>query len=77
MCVTAATPNMPYLFDFDCVHWLWPFQMSVRSSEVFELSPNRMSIPSHSHAFATINFTPQNMQTYHGVVEVSLEGAPG
>lgn len=51
--------------------------MSMRSSEVFELSPTRMSIPSLSHAFATITFTPQNMQTYHGVFEAFLEGATG
>ncbi|MCJ8733357.1 hypothetical protein PDJAM_G00222410, partial [Pangasius djambal] len=52
-------------------------KMSMRSSEVFELSPTRMSIPSHSHAFATITFTPQNMQNYLGVFEASLEGATG
>ncbi|XP_047008963.2 hydrocephalus-inducing protein homolog isoform X3 [Ictalurus punctatus] len=52
-------------------------KMSMRSSEVFELSPTRMSIPSHSHAFATITFTPQNMQTYLGVFEASLERAAG
>ncbi|XP_053479109.1 hydrocephalus-inducing protein homolog [Ictalurus furcatus] len=52
-------------------------QMSIRSSEVFELSPTRMSIPSHSHAFATITFTPQHMQTYLGVFEASLERAAG
>ncbi|XP_053534211.1 hydrocephalus-inducing protein homolog [Ictalurus punctatus] len=49
--------------------------MSMRSSEVFELSPTRMSIPSHSHAFATITFTPQNMRTYLRVFESSLEWA--
>lgn len=51
--------------------------MSMRSSEVFELSPIQMTIPSHSHAFATITFTPQNIQTYLGVFEASLEGATG
>ncbi|XP_060779913.1 hydrocephalus-inducing protein homolog [Neoarius graeffei] len=54
-----------------------PHKMSMRSSEVFQLSPMRMTIPSHSHAFATITFTPQNMQTYLGVFEASLEGATG
>ncbi|XP_062860193.1 hydrocephalus-inducing protein homolog [Trichomycterus rosablanca] len=47
---------------------------SVHSSEVFELTPTRMSIPSHSHAVATITFTPHTMQTYHGVFEACLEG---
>ncbi|KAG7333195.1 hypothetical protein KOW79_003330 [Hemibagrus wyckioides] len=54
-----------------------PNKMPMRSSEVFELSPTRMNIPSHSHAFATITFTPQNMQTYLGVFEASLEGPTG
>ncbi|GAA6080556.1 hydrocephalus-inducing protein-like isoform X5, partial [Tachysurus ichikawai] len=52
-------------------------KMPIRSSEVFELTPTRMNIPSHSHAFATITFTPQNMQTYLGVFEASLEGPTG
>ncbi|XP_053355859.1 hydrocephalus-inducing protein-like [Clarias gariepinus] len=52
-------------------------KVSTRSAEVFELSPTHMSIPSHSHAYATITFTPQIMQTYHGVFEASLEGATG
>ncbi|XP_047678536.1 hydrocephalus-inducing protein-like isoform X5 [Tachysurus fulvidraco] len=52
-------------------------KMPMRSSEVFELTPTRMNIPSHSHAFATITFTPQNMQTYLGVFEASLEGPTG
>ncbi|KAF5907639.1 hydrocephalus-inducing protein, partial [Clarias magur] len=52
-------------------------KVSMRSADVFELSPTHMSIPSHSHAYATITFTPQIMQTYHGVFEASLEGATG
>lgn len=51
--------------------------MSTRSIEVFDISPTRMNIPSHSYAFATMTFTPQNMQTYLGVFEASLEGASG
>lgn len=50
-------------------------QISVRSTEVFELTPGRLSIPSHSHAFAIITFAPQTMQTYHAVFEATLEGA--
>lgn len=75
MCVTTAKHNI--FKDFDCVHWIWLFQMSMYSSEVFEVNPTRMSIPSRTHAVATITFTPQNMQTYHGVFEASLEGAAG
>eukprot|EP00063_Salmo_salar_P029727 XP_014004562.1 PREDICTED: hydrocephalus-inducing protein homolog isoform X1 [Salmo salar] len=50
-------------------------KISVRSTEVFELTPGRLSIPSHSHAFAIITFAPQTMQTYHAVFEATLEGA--
>ncbi|XP_072551301.1 hydrocephalus-inducing protein homolog [Salminus brasiliensis] len=52
-------------------------KMSERRAEVFELSRTRMSIPSHSHAFATITFSPPTMQTYLGVFEATLEGASG
>lgn len=79
LCVTAATVNISCFKESVGVYWIWLFQMSmnVRSAEAFELSPTRMRIPSHSHAFATITFTPQNMQTYLGVFEASLEGATG
>ncbi|KAL0967856.1 hypothetical protein UPYG_G00258420, partial [Umbra pygmaea] len=50
-------------------------KMSVRSTDVFELTPSRLSIPSHSHAFAVITFSPQAIQTYHAVFEATLEGA--
>ncbi|XP_035381538.1 hydrocephalus-inducing protein homolog [Electrophorus electricus] len=52
-------------------------KMSVRIAEVFELTPTRMTIPSHSHAFATVTFSPQAMQTYLAVFEATLEGATG
>ncbi|XP_062403912.1 hydrocephalus-inducing protein homolog [Sardina pilchardus] len=48
---------------------------TTRTTEVFELVPSKMCLPSHSHAFAVITFTPPNMQSYHGVFEVTLEGA--
>ncbi|XP_041964608.1 hydrocephalus-inducing protein homolog isoform X2 [Alosa sapidissima] len=48
---------------------------STRTTEVFELLPSKMCLPSHSHAFAVITFTPPNMQSYHGSFEVTLEGA--
>ncbi|XP_066540500.1 hydrocephalus-inducing protein homolog isoform X2 [Hoplias malabaricus] len=50
---------------------------SARISEVFELTPTRMTVHSHSHAFATVTFSPQSMQTYHGVFEANMEGMGG
>ncbi|XP_030621187.1 hydrocephalus-inducing protein homolog [Chanos chanos] len=46
-----------------------------RTSDVFELTPTKMCIPSHSHAFATVTFSPQAMQTYRAMFEASVEGA--
>ncbi|XP_051512768.1 hydrocephalus-inducing protein homolog [Myxocyprinus asiaticus] len=45
------------------------------NAEVFELTPTRMCIPSHSHAFATVTFSPLAMQTYHAVFEAILKGS--
>ncbi|XP_076848184.1 hydrocephalus-inducing protein homolog isoform X3 [Brachyhypopomus gauderio] len=50
-------------------------KVPVRISEAFELTPARMTIPSHSHAFATVSFSPQAMQTYLAVFEATLEAA--
>lgn len=55
-------------------HW-FIFPQATRSTEVFELLPTKMCLPSHSHAFAVITFTPTTMQAYHGTFEVTLEGA--
>ncbi|KAG7468631.1 hypothetical protein MATL_G00145140 [Megalops atlanticus] len=51
-------------------------KVQTRSGDVFEVTPSKMCIPSHSHAFAMVTFTPQSMQTYHAVFEASIEGAP-
>ncbi|KAI1889973.1 hypothetical protein AGOR_G00168420 [Albula goreensis] len=51
-------------------------KVQMRSSDVFEVTPAKMSIPSHSHAFAEVTFSPQTMQTYNAVFEASLEGTP-
>ncbi|XP_071613168.1 hydrocephalus-inducing protein homolog [Heliangelus exortis] len=44
-----------------------------RLSEVFEVDPLRMCVPSHSHVFATVTFTPQAMQNYQCTFEASLD----
>ncbi|KAJ8247379.1 hypothetical protein GJAV_G00245710 [Gymnothorax javanicus] len=48
----------------------------MRSGDVFEVTPPRMSIPSHSHAFAMLSFCPQAIQTYSAMFEASLEAPP-
>ncbi|XP_077145064.1 hydrocephalus-inducing protein homolog isoform X4 [Ranitomeya variabilis] len=47
-----------------------------RISEIFEIQPPRMSIPSHSHSYASVSFTPQSMQTYQCTFEATVEGIP-
>ncbi|XP_063801928.1 hydrocephalus-inducing protein homolog isoform X2 [Pseudophryne corroboree] len=47
---------------------------AARINDIFEVQPPRMSIPSHSHSFARVSFTPQGMQTYQCVFEASVEG---
>ncbi|NXL83544.1 HYDIN protein, partial [Alectura lathami] len=42
-------------------------------SDVFEVDPARMRVPSRSHAFATVAFTPQTMQRYQCTFEASLD----
>ncbi|KAM9374294.1 hydrocephalus-inducing protein homolog [Phaethornis superciliosus] len=44
-----------------------------RLSEVFEVDPVKMCVPSHSHVFATVIFTPQAMQNYQCTFEASLD----
>ncbi|XP_030334371.1 hydrocephalus-inducing protein homolog [Strigops habroptila] len=50
-----------------------PSKLNNRVSDVFEVDPVRMCIPSCSHAFATVAFTPQSMQTYQCTFEASLD----
>eukprot|EP00079_Xenopus_tropicalis_P024447 XP_012817094.1 PREDICTED: hydrocephalus-inducing protein homolog isoform X1 [Xenopus tropicalis] len=47
---------------------------AARISDIFEVNPPRMNIPSHSHCYASVTFTPQSMQTYQCIFEASLEG---
>ncbi|XP_056622256.1 hydrocephalus-inducing protein homolog isoform X2 [Triplophysa dalaica] len=48
---------------------------SPQTAEVFELTPTKMYIASHSHAFATVTFSPLAMQMCHAVFEATLKGA--
>ncbi|XP_039456431.1 hydrocephalus-inducing protein homolog [Oreochromis aureus] len=43
--------------------------------EVFDLPVTTLSIPSLSHAFAVVTFTPQAMQHYSAVFEAKVEGS--
>uniref|UniRef100_A0A2K6KCF4 HYDIN axonemal central pair apparatus protein n=1 Tax=Rhinopithecus bieti TaxID=61621 RepID=A0A2K6KCF4_RHIBE len=47
-----------------------------RITDIFEVEPNKMCIASHSHAFATVSFTPQIMQNYQCIFEATLDGLP-
>ncbi|XP_040433967.1 hydrocephalus-inducing protein homolog [Falco naumanni] len=42
-------------------------------SDIFKVDPVRMCVPSCSHAFATVTFTPQMMQSYQCTFEASLD----
>uniref|UniRef100_A0A8C2T888 HYDIN axonemal central pair apparatus protein n=1 Tax=Coturnix japonica TaxID=93934 RepID=A0A8C2T888_COTJA len=45
-----------------------------RISDIFEVDPTQMCVPSHSHAFATVTFTPQTMQSYQCTFEAYGRG---
>ncbi|NXU58594.1 HYDIN protein, partial [Turnix velox] len=44
-----------------------------RLGDIFEVDPISMSVPSRSHAFATVTFTPQTVQNYQCTFEASLD----
>ncbi|XP_062442830.1 hydrocephalus-inducing protein homolog [Rhea pennata] len=48
-------------------------KLSTHAGDVFEVDPVRMCVPSHSHAFATVTFTPQTMQNYQCTFEACLD----
>ncbi|NXA22511.1 HYDIN protein, partial [Ibidorhyncha struthersii] len=50
-----------------------PSKLDSRVSDIFEVDPVRMCVPSRSHAFATVTFTPQTMQNYECTFEASLD----
>ncbi|XP_073081517.1 hydrocephalus-inducing protein homolog [Manis javanica] len=47
-----------------------------RIIDIFEVEPNKMCVAGRSHAFATVSFTPQTMQTYQCVFEATVDGLP-
>ncbi|KFV73572.1 Hydrocephalus-inducing protein, partial [Struthio camelus australis] len=48
-------------------------KLSTHVGDVFKVDPVRMCVPSRSHAFATVTFTPQTMQNYQCTFEASLD----
>lgn len=44
-----------------------------QNTEVFDLSSSTLLIPSQSHSFASVTFTPHVMQVYNAVFEATLE----
>ncbi|XP_032984537.1 hydrocephalus-inducing protein homolog [Rhinolophus ferrumequinum] len=51
-------------------------KVTARIIDIFEVEPNKMCVASRSHAFATVAFTPQTMQTYQCIFEATLDGLP-
>nr|XP_033799169.1 hydrocephalus-inducing protein homolog isoform X3 [Geotrypetes seraphini] len=49
---------------------------SYRINDIFEMDPTRISIPSHSHGYATVTFSPMMMQSYSCIFEAVIDGAP-
>ncbi|XP_054029320.1 hydrocephalus-inducing protein homolog [Dryobates pubescens] len=50
-----------------------PKKLKSHSGQVFEVDPVRLSVPSCSHAFATVTFTPRRVKSYHCTFEASLD----
>ncbi|XP_077612463.1 hydrocephalus-inducing protein homolog [Crocuta crocuta] len=51
-------------------------KLIARIVDIFDVEPSKMCVASHSHAFATVTFTPQTMQTYQCIFEATLDGLP-
>ncbi|XP_006746825.1 hydrocephalus-inducing protein homolog, partial [Leptonychotes weddellii] len=51
-------------------------KLIARITDIFDVEPNKMCVASRSHAFATVTFTPQTMQTYQCIFEATLDGLP-
>uniref|UniRef100_A0A8C9LFZ1 HYDIN n=1 Tax=Pavo cristatus TaxID=9049 RepID=A0A8C9LFZ1_PAVCR len=61
----------------DVVLSIKPISTKVRKgriSDIFEVDPVQMCVPSRSHAFATVTFTPQTMQSYQCTFEAYGRG---
>ncbi|KAM9269036.1 LOW QUALITY PROTEIN: hydrocephalus-inducing protein homolog [Cariama cristata] len=50
-----------------------PGKLNSPVSNIFKVDPVRMCVPSRSHAFATVTFTPETMQNYQCTFEASLD----
>lgn len=53
-----------------------PSQAAHRITDIFDVEPSKMCIGSRSHAFVTVMFTPQAIQTYQCLFEATLDGLP-
>ena len=49
---------------------------SSRWHDVYEIDPQRASIPAHSFVYATVIFTPPSMQVYNATLEAAVDGMP-
>lgn len=49
---------------------------SARWHDVYEIEPQRASIPAHSYVYTTVTFTPPSMQTYNATLEAAVDGMP-
>ena len=49
---------------------------SARWHDVYEIDPQRASIPAHSFVYATVTFSPPSMQTYNATFEAAVDGMP-
>ncbi|XP_049719569.1 hydrocephalus-inducing protein homolog isoform X3 [Elephas maximus indicus] len=76
--LSLPTPQHLLLFKFTiCDKRNDPVSKAIaRITDIFEVEPNKMCVASRSHAFATVSFTPQTMQTYQCIFEAALDGLP-
>ncbi|XP_078688637.1 hydrocephalus-inducing protein-like [Branchiostoma floridae x Branchiostoma belcheri] len=44
--------------------------------DVFDVEPSRAAIPTHSHMYVVVSFSPSTMQTFTGLFEATVEGLP-
>ncbi|XP_072403680.1 hydrocephalus-inducing protein homolog [Chiloscyllium punctatum] len=50
---------------------------AARITDIFDVTPTRMNIPSYDHKFVVVTFTPQTMQNYQCIFEAVVEPTPG
>ncbi|XP_035679087.1 LOW QUALITY PROTEIN: hydrocephalus-inducing protein homolog [Branchiostoma floridae] len=44
--------------------------------DVFDVEPSRVAIPTHSHMYVVVSFSPSTMQSFTGLFEATVEGLP-